>query len=60
MNTYVVILNNLDAEMEKEKNSYEDIKQNFFLLTFITFLASELDLCTNELKSYVKYVTMFK
>jgi DNA-directed RNA polymerase subunit F len=50
VNTYLVILDKLDAELQKRKTSYEDVKQKFsFLLKFTTLSPSELDLCVNEL-----------
>lgn len=50
VNTYFVILDKLDAELEKRKKSYENIKEKFsFLLKFTTLSSSELDLSANEL-----------
>ncbi|KAL4085416.1 hypothetical protein QTP88_027275 [Uroleucon formosanum] len=50
VNSYFVILDKLDAELEKRKKSYENIKEKFsFLLKFTTLSSSELDLSANEL-----------
>lgn len=50
VNSYFVILDKLDAELEKRKKSYENIKEKFsFLLKFTTLSSSELDSSANEL-----------
>lgn len=54
VNTVFVILGKLDAELEKRKKFYENIKEKYsFLLNFTKLSLSELDLCANELcKTY--------